>query len=691
LQEQPTDGRYVYDVPFPYINKDHVYCYINDDGQIYNLRWIDNNTVEIEADEELPIGTVFHVVRRTPKDDILVAFEGGQYLSHEGLTTNYLQILYALQEFFDGASDGSYVYRPIDMDIDAMLDALEGDITENLLGQDLFEKIELIMNIQSTQAEIVTNVEGHSSQINALATSVSENAVTAAQLQVLANENAAELSSLAQYVNETEGSMAAIEQVLFAGAQAMNTPENPADDTVLAEYTLKMDLDVNGQQRVAGFGMMLEQDEPSEFTIIADRFQIVDPNGTNIESATPVFTVGQVNGQRQCGIRGELIVEQTIYSSALRTGIIEVSHFSNAAKEDVENTKQQWEDIMNAPDSMVSGGRTLISPGSILLYGGDTLDNISAEDISETAHKKWAGNWTHTADETMIDGGKIYVGSQIQIGNEDGQSDYCFLDEGDIEFWQYVNGQHVLAKSLKRMEAGVCENGVTAYLSGKWKHQPSVIISPHELATYSSAYPNQSQVLQCAPINPEETYTGSGIWRFTPVARLVVASGIQTVVVDDSYSQEFSTHTYDHTVTFTEYNVQDAVNVSVNIVGKCWSYFSILNHDTQSYETHYGWINVTPKMRVYDANGWSGWYTGTKKACEKTSPGLWTLSSDNHTNITRIEIGLDYQGSDGYWAAEPVLNQPGVHIEPYMGSYTAEFSSTTELATGTLNYLAISQ
>ena len=64
------------------------------------------------------------------------------------------------------------------------------------------------------------------------------------------------------------------EQTLWAGTSGLGTPEDPADDSILAKYTLKLNVD----GRVAGFGLMLDDSNPSEFTILADRFFVTNEN-----------------------------------------------------------------------------------------------------------------------------------------------------------------------------------------------------------------------------------------------------------------------------------------------------------------------------------------------------------------------------------------------------------------------------
>lgn len=109
LAEQPSDGRYIYDVPFPYLSKDHVYCQLNDNTGIFEtLEWLDDQTVEIIT-EELPLGTVIHIKRKTPRDKLLFNFQDGQLLTGKALNQSYLQMLYSAEELSINGVDTSHV------------------------------------------------------------------------------------------------------------------------------------------------------------------------------------------------------------------------------------------------------------------------------------------------------------------------------------------------------------------------------------------------------------------------------------------------------------------------------------------------------------------------------------------------------------------------------------------------------
>ena len=129
----------------------------------------------------------------------------------------------------------------------------------------------------------------------------------------------------------------------------------------------------------------------------------------------------------------------------------------------------------------------------------------------------------HGSDTTMIDGGKIYAGSQINIGNLI-NGDYCRIDAGDIDFYYWIGSTHVQYKSLKRREEGVGEHDDVINIPGYFKEIPKVDVIPKSTQTYSVALASYGvdQVLQCNAENITEY--SSARWRFTVKCLLIASS-----------------------------------------------------------------------------------------------------------------------------------------------------------------------
>ena len=108
---------------------------------------------------------------------------------------------------------------------------------------------------------------------------------------------------------------------------------------LLSQWTLKL----NANNRIAGVGMMLDAAGQSEFIVLADKFQVVDP--ADEDEPKTVFTVGNINGVSGVGINGDLIIDGSIVarniganevianSANIKDGLITNAHIANAAIE----------------------------------------------------------------------------------------------------------------------------------------------------------------------------------------------------------------------------------------------------------------------------------------------------------------------------------------------------------------------
>jgi hypothetical protein len=412
IEEQPSDGKYQFDVTFPYLSKGHVYAYVGEDGPLRDFFWVNENRIELvlfDDETEIPTGSHVYIVRRTPINDSLVTYQGGQLLSGEDLNKSYMHILYILQEIHDGISLTGLNYRPINSDLETTLALLEGNITESLLYQGLTEKIDLIDQIQMDQ-------EGLSGQVT----------VVQQDIDTLNGE----LTTLVGRVNTEENKSVAIEEKLWAGTDGTGTEENPDEGSLLGQYTLRIVQDIDGNRRVAGIGLSMGEETPSEMVVMVDKFMIVDPANTNAEGATPVFTVGNVDGVPQVGIRGELLVDGSVKADSIQVGEITLGHLTTTAQGSVDNSQQNWDQISNLPDYQIVDSKTMIDSGAILLANGvSTLDELNADHIVETTGRKWFSDdadITHARANglTLIQGGYLHTDlinvSAITIGNLDG-------------------------------------------------------------------------------------------------------------------------------------------------------------------------------------------------------------------------------------------------------------------------------
>jgi predicted phage tail protein len=119
-------------------------------------------------------------------------------------------------------------------------------------------------------------------------------------------------------------------------------------------------------------------------------------------------------------------------------------------------------------------------------------------------------------DGTLIDGGAIYPGSHIQIGNEDGQSDYCIMDSGNLEFYRYFpDGQHRRVRCVRRIEFGTGEHKENVRIPGYWAVKPIIQVWPKRVPLFAASFQNNSQELICE-VKDIDYDPNTGICHFTP-------------------------------------------------------------------------------------------------------------------------------------------------------------------------------
>ena len=100
--------------------------------------------------------------------------------------------------------------------------------------------------------------------------------------------------------------------------------------SIKAQYTVK--LDVNGN--VAGFGLMVSDDEPSQFVILANKFAVIAPDN---DAVTP-FIVSTVDGVSSVGIDGNLIVDGSVLANAIAANQITGNHISASSQIDIASS-----------------------------------------------------------------------------------------------------------------------------------------------------------------------------------------------------------------------------------------------------------------------------------------------------------------------------------------------------------------
>jgi len=322
-------------------------------------------------------------------------------------------------------------------------------------------------------------------------------------------------------------------------------------------------------------------------------------------------------------------------------------------------------------------------------------------------------NWESSSDSTQIDGGQIHADSSVTIGNTvDGN--YCTITGGDISFYQYIASDHRMTKTLKRIENGTVINNVTKTLPGYWIGEPSIIISPYHLSVFDESYASQDQELRLSVEDLEETGSGTGIWKFTPKAELVISSNSAGTAVGETGDTTDTSPTYDDmagymwsslsymTASTTFYNMAESniKIVTTTIKAKGYGYGAWTCHDGDYDYHYYGTLALAVRLHYFDGS----WHT-TSWTSNKSSTNTWqtwTVSSPTTTNdITHIYADVRFVAASGITphgtgctmgsGGHPEGSGDFLFIEVELDAYSANLSGTTVIATGSLNYIAIGQ
>lgn len=197
---------------------------------------------------------------------------------------------------------------------------------------------------------------------------------------------------------------------------------------------------------------------------------------------------------------------------------------------------------------------------AVKLNGSDTypliIANIDGTDyIGIAADVVVEGN----ISASQLTAGSINAGTDITVGNgamvlsgdgaivvydgdiTNSNRDFAFLSGGELSFQQYWAGAYHEYKSVKRVEYGAIDSGLTATLPGYWKAQPKLIVSPNELESYQESYSNQSQKWHVLAQNLREDPADSGIYKFDAVAELILASNFGTDNINQGATQSSNT------------------------------------------------------------------------------------------------------------------------------------------------------
>jgi hypothetical protein len=343
-------GQQFFTVPFPFLNKAHVFLSINGVEQLVPADYDWQNDGSIALFGTLINNSTVRIWRMTAPDGALVQFQNGAVLTADQLNTAALQALYRTQELQDALdtyiNGGVAQYEingnnagltPAELIAQAAASVLSSALASDLLSrindidmnaQSILDQNTRLVDLRATldalaapnggiaslvQQETDARVTGDIALADIIALLGAKNGANDAFIlntsTVLVDSTTSLATTLAGLISESGANSAAISAEASTRATA-DTAEANARTTLSttvsgntstiatqatsigglnAQYTVKVD--VNGH--VAGFGLAstpINGVPTSDFTVVANRFSIIDP-GNGLAAPTVPFTV----------------------------------------------------------------------------------------------------------------------------------------------------------------------------------------------------------------------------------------------------------------------------------------------------------------------------------------------------------------------------------------------------------------
>lgn len=345
-----TAGQRIFSVPFPYINKTHVFLSINGVEQLTpaDYEWLTDGSITLFG--SLVNSSTVKIWRQTSPDGPLVQFQNGAVLTASDLNTAALQALYRTQELQDALD--SYInggvaqyeingnnagLTPAELIAQAASSVLQSALASDLLArindidmnaQSILDQNTRLVDLQATvdalaapnggiaalvQQEADSRIQGDTALAEIIAllgaknnantafilntSTVNVDATTslADQLSGLISSSAANSAAISSEATTRANadSAAATSLTTLSSTVSGNTATIASQATTInglnAQYTVKVDQ--NGH--VAGFGLAstaINGTPTSSFIVAANSFSVIDP-GNGLSAPTVPFTV----------------------------------------------------------------------------------------------------------------------------------------------------------------------------------------------------------------------------------------------------------------------------------------------------------------------------------------------------------------------------------------------------------------
>ena len=517
---------------------------------------------------------------------------------------------------------------------------------------------EIVGGHTSEISTITQTVDGHTTQINTINQTTAAQgesiAQTQAAIQIVEDVRTGEVNVFRQASAPTEGMVIGdiwvdnSESVYrYEGGTWVSKAGSTVYDllkTAIAQYVVKVQTAVDGKLKLAGFGLYNDATTGSEFAILADRFYVYTENA-NGYSNIQVFTVDSTTNPPTVGINGNLIVDGSITGEKI-----------NAA----------------AKIQLGDGGQLITGEDSIIQMASGVFALDSTTGI-------------------MI----IHDPNDLTTG------DFIKIEVGDITSYKYLDGAYRSMKSLRKMEVGSGTNGSTITLPGNWPSKPKIQVSPNALQSYNKNYPSQNQEL--VTYADEVTYNNTtGVVTFIPRAYLQIAASSNLVYLPVAVKDVGFSYRHDPQQaipgTFITSTYSTVPSGATNIIIKAKIYAQNMIAAVSGSSNYVTFRAI--KMTITAYVGGSSYVVGSV-----TFPPMnYNISSEPINYYVEVTKTISSGSGNVYLSA--YVESPSGYTEKNFstGSWLEcskgwlrfdsiqwSLSSATQLATGTLNYIAIAE
>ena len=470
----------------------------------------------------------------------------------------------------------------------------------------------------------------------------------------------------------------------YEGGEWVSKEGTPVYDllkTAIAQYVVKTQtVTGDGQLKVAGFGLYNDSTTGSEFAILADKFYVyAQKEDGSSYSNMQVFTVDATTTPPTVGINGNLIVDGSITGDKI-----------NAA----------------AKIQLGDGGEFITGENSIIQMSSGVIVLDS-------------------------DTGVIQVRDPANVST----GDFVRIEAGDITTYKYLDGAHYPLKSLRKVDTGTgITNNSTVTLNGRFPSRPEIFVTPCVLRSFEPAYSAQPQTLSLQATNV--SYNAStGVCSFKPLAQLIVSAGSGTSASTASTSVSTGTATYrgypylDYTFPVTDVSlaaVSLPANVgTINVPAKIYAQAEVLigriiSGGGDSGSTRYRYI-LSPELinyTIYAKIGGIDYVVGSGQIPRPatlinlgTEPTSYYITKNANitlnnaspvqmviwARLTPVPDTLASLQQFAIWGETTSNPSPSISLGNYNKAWLAytpgyyTLPAATVLASGTLNYIAISE